>query len=219
MPKRSIQMLVAAAGMFVATPVLAAVSVTNTNGSPLDNQIFGIASTGTTVYGSSPSNDGIANVTFIGNTEIHIGAGFAQINDPTPNTPDFTSLIINPDQDFTSFKFSTQLTGDGQIDVYYLLTGSGLDASSIANYTLCAGCSYSADNSNLNKLLTGGTFDAFAIKTTIPIAFFEIKQMTFNGTTPTGAVPEPSTWAMMLLGFGAVGVGMRRRRRSVLQAA
>lgn len=26
------------------------------------------------------------------------------------------------------------------------------------------------------------------------------------------AVPEPSTWAMMLLGFGAVGFGMRRRR-------
>jgi hypothetical protein len=30
---------------------------------------------------------------------------------------------------------------------------------------------------------------------------------------PTGVVPEPSTWAMMLLGFGAVGYGMRRRRR------
>nr|WP_314445824.1 FxDxF family PEP-CTERM protein [uncultured Sphingomonas sp.] len=27
------------------------------------------------------------------------------------------------------------------------------------------------------------------------------------------AVPEPGTWAMMLLGFGAVGFSMRRRRR------
>ncbi|MES2903916.1 MAG: PEPxxWA-CTERM sorting domain-containing protein [Pseudomonadota bacterium] len=27
------------------------------------------------------------------------------------------------------------------------------------------------------------------------------------------AVPEPTNWAMMLLGFGAVGVAMRRRRR------
>ena len=36
---------------------------------------------------------------------------------------------------------------------------------------------------------------------------------------PSGAVPEPATWAMMLLGFGAVGVSMRRRRRTVLQAA
>lgn len=35
-----------------------------------------------------------------------------------------------------------------------------------------------------------------------------------------GAVPEPGTWAMMLLGFGAVGVAMRRSRRErQLQAA
>jgi hypothetical protein len=25
-------------------------------------------------------------------------------------------------------------------------------------------------------------------------------------------VPEPSTWAMMLLGFGAIGFAMRRRK-------
>lgn len=28
----------------------------------------------------------------------------------------------------------------------------------------------------------------------------------------TGAVPEPSTWAMMLAGFGLVGALVRRRR-------
>ena len=31
-----------------------------------------------------------------------------------------------------------------------------------------------------------------------------------------GAVPEPGTWAMMLLGFGAVGFAMRRRRAPAL---
>jgi hypothetical protein len=38
----------------------------------------------------------------------------------------------------------------------------------------------------------------------------------------TAAVPEPSTWAMMLFGFGAIGFGMRRSRRSnsrILQVA
>lgn len=32
------------------------------------------------------------------------------------------------------------------------------------------------------------------------------------------AVPEPSTWAMMLIGFGAVGYSSRRRRRAIAQA-
>lgn len=32
---------------------------------------------------------------------------------------------------------------------------------------------------------------------------------------PTGAIPEPSTWAMMILGFGAAGSLIRRRRVAV----
>lgn len=28
---------------------------------------------------------------------------------------------------------------------------------------------------------------------------------------PSGAVPEPGTWAMMIIGFGVVGLAMRRR--------
>ncbi|MCU6456053.1 PEPxxWA-CTERM sorting domain-containing protein [Sphingomonas sp. A2-49] len=38
-----------------------------------------------------------------------------------------------------------------------------------------------------------------------------------NGTfaAMTGAVPEPATWAMMILGMGAVGFAMRRRQKNV----
>ena len=32
-------------------------------------------------------------------------------------------------------------------------------------------------------------------------------------TATSGAVPEPATWAMMLLGFGIMGAGMKTRRR------
>lgn len=38
----------------------------------------------------------------------------------------------------------------------------------------------------------------------------------FTLLTPSAAVPEPGTWAMMLLGFGATGFAMRRRRQPVL---
>jgi hypothetical protein len=33
-----------------------------------------------------------------------------------------------------------------------------------------------------------------------------------TGSFSPSAVPEPGTWAMMIIGFGAIGVAMRRRR-------
>jgi hypothetical protein len=51
--------------------------------------------------------------------------------------------------------------------------------------------------------------------------------LTFSGNSPSGgaeagsltfrtAVPEPGTWALMLLGFGGIGLALRRRRRPAL---
>ena len=36
------------------------------------------------------------------------------------------------------------------------------------------------------------------------------------GIALSGPVPEPATWAMMLLGFGGIGMAMRRRRKDAL---
>jgi hypothetical protein len=41
----------------------------------------------------------------------------------------------------------------------------------------------------------------------LPVASGEIKLV-----SGMGAVPEPATWAMMLIGFGAIGSAMRRRK-------
>jgi hypothetical protein len=46
------------------------------------------------------------------------------------------------------------------------------------------------------------------------ITFFDTKSGGGTGEDGGGAVPEPSTWAMMLLGFGGMGMAMRRRRRA-----
>ncbi len=42
----------------------------------------------------------------------------------------------------------------------------------------------------------------------------DVRQVRLGGVA--AAVPEPGTWALMLFGFGAVGVSMRRRRSSHL---
>jgi hypothetical protein len=39
-----------------------------------------------------------------------------------------------------------------------------------------------------------------------------------SSAVSTGAVPEPATWAMMILGFGLVGGALRSRRRGVAMA-
>ncbi|WP_246450764.1 FxDxF family PEP-CTERM protein [Sphingomonas rhizophila] len=68
-----------------------------------------------------------------------------------------------------------------------------------------------------------GSVETYAL-TNVPIYAFQLNTIEINGIsrglgsyggqasfTP-GAVPEPGTWAMMLLGFGAIGFGLRRRR-------
>ena len=61
--------------------------------------------------------------------------------------------------------------------------------------------------------LTSLSLDSFAVR---------YQSLGANGSgsgtglgTPTPAVPEPATWAMMLIGFGATGFAMRRTRRKL----
>lgn len=50
-----------------------------------------------------------------------------------------------------------------------------------------------------------------------PTSSIDLNQNGFsNGLIIGNGVPEPATWAMMLLGFGAVGFSMRRRRRALM---
>jgi PEP-CTERM motif len=68
---------------------------------------------------------------------------------------------------------------------------------------------YSFGASNLQ--VTGATLRGQVQGGTTPFEYF------FRAATP--AVPEPSSWAMMIAGFAIVGGGLRRRQSSALQEA
>lgn len=94
----------------------------------------------------------------------------------------------------------------------------------------CRTCSVTLDGTPFSyQSLLGGTLDVFSLAPTLLGIGNHTLSVTGNITAgPTASysgtvnfltapVPEPSTWAMMLLGFGATGLMMRRRnRRTVL---
>lgn len=209
--------LIGTASIAMTSPALASVTLTSgTSGGPLATQIYGQNMTGgTTVYGSTQQGPSAPNdVTFIGNTDIGVSSGFAQVYDADFSNKDSAtqnlySLIVNPDQLFSDMKFAVQLAARGTVNVSYLLGGSSLDATNPANYTFAG--SFTGGTNDVKELLSGGTFDSMLLTTTAPIAFFELKQMSFNGVN--SAVPEPATWAFMLLGFAGVGGALRRSRK------
>ena len=96
-----------------------------------------------------------------------------------------------------------------------------------------AGLSYSIDLSSLFGAspvfvgFTGGTGSNWSEQDIINWSFNDSYNPITNaptGTAPagsptSGAVPEPATWAMMVLGFGALGGVMRRKRRQIIRYA
>ena len=87
----------------------------------------------------------------------------------------------------------------------------------------CEGCSIRLDSTLFNVVSTGG-LDVFTLSPMLLGMGQHTLSVTGNVVSgPTAAysgtinfntpVPEPGTWAMLLLGFGGVGLMMRRRRR------
>lgn len=112
----------------------------------------------------------------------------------------FSSLISLFEVDATR----TGGSSDGTVTINAFLNGA---AAGTTSATLGAINSWSTLSlaGNFNSLQISGFGTSFHP--------FALDNMRF--TTATPAVPEPATWAMMILGMGAVGFAMRRRNKDV----
>lgn len=105
----------------------------------------------------------------------------------------------------------------GSIDDYNTVSffsGSTL----VASYTGAQIPAAPADGSQgnpLNNRRVGFNFGGAAITS----VNFSSSQNSFELDTVSGAVPEPASWALLIVGMGMTGAAMRRRRGTTVAAA
>ena len=178
----------------------------------------------------------------IANAVVVVNAGTViNLNDPNPSTSvavaggnttinfGFNPIVNSPETNgfISSFTISDPLAGT------YSISGDtstpGVIFSNTSNLTQLLAC-----DSNLMGCTTGTVYSLIIGTTPSGFSAFGLPltdlaagnyRLTIIGTSPnsgsftgnvriaTAAVPEPATWALMLLGFGAVGAVMRRQRK------
>ena len=133
--------------------------------------------------------------------------------DPILALFDSSGLLVNQNDDGGSNVAADSVTGAHYDTFLSSLLGAGTYTVSVMAYSnFATGPNLSNGFSN-----TGNFVDATGNQRNNQWAF---DILNVNGATQGGAVPEPATWAMMLVGFGAAGVSLRyRRRKTVLAAA
>jgi hypothetical protein len=131
-------------------------------------------------------------------------SGQAVVTATTGLLNDLTFMTING----ITFKTATfNITGSGIVNIFGL---NALGEATTESFTLGTGSNFFGVTATGSDVLTGISF-------TSETGVQDLRQLRLGGiSTMTTAVPEPGTWAMMLVGFGAMGVAMRRRRRDAM---
>lgn len=114
-----------------------------------------------------------------------------------------------------SFVYAQPNTQGGQVRVYDGLGGTGnlLGSISLGLTASTCGGEYGASYCPFEAVgvAFGGTAKSIVFAGVANYVVFD--DITFGSVTPgEPTVPEPATWAMMILGFGIVGYSARRRR-------
>jgi hypothetical protein len=225
--KRVMMLALATAALGLsASPALAAITLTGT-GSATTATI----TSGTNVGDSFTINfDGEANGVVIPGLSSSVTLTF---EGTSGNSYNFNYLVNNTSSTasrVTVFGFNTDpnITSASSTGVFPTISNGQL-----ASFNLEV-CLDSGNNSNCNSSTAGaGVASGTSGNGTLTLNFATLPgTLTLNnfldryqgvGTSgisaeghPVGSVPEPATWAMMLLGFGGIGAAMRRRRKPVL---
>lgn len=205
-----------------ATPAMATITIVDASTiQGADVMFTGGVQTGAVVTASTQSG---ALINFTGSTTIlgdssiiradgaRIGGTLNTTTAATDDTFGLTSLLFQLDSGATFNNLEFDLFGgaDGGRAFFTALDQNGdiFNFGSFDGFALGSGSNFFAFLG-----IDGQSISFFQIDIT-PGSIQDVRHIRLDEVAVTGAVPEPGTWAMMLIGFGAIGVGLRRRRRT-----
>lgn len=224
--KHPLKATLAVVALMAAAPAAADIiqaSPSDQNGTTVHNE--GSASQGSTVLGELGQNSGV-DVIFTGtttqNSDLRLSNGQGQatvtggLNTGTNNpndTYDITSFNVALEDNAAFNWIELSLMGTGTVS-FSLLDDLGniftSDATGDFIYDLTNGQNKFAFQAVDGQSIAGLSFNVTGGGVS------SVSQVRIGQAAAAAAVPEPTTWAMALLGFGAIGFAMRRKRRPAL---
>ena len=213
--KKHLLAAVAASAVFIAPQAHAAVEICDTpNCAPArDNVLFDkTTSPVATVTGKVDGNV----VLFTSPTGELLTApanGQARV-EASDGVLDGITLALENGFSFTTANFNVlslqrQELASSLIDIVYQLTNgtTGSEQFSIGNGQNKFGIFGAPEGTAFLSLTINGVPEGFG--------FHDLRQVKLGGIAPVSVGPEPGTWMLMIVGIGAVGAALRRRKRGM----
>ena len=172
---------------------------------------------------TASDNDGTTNVTyeFSSGTEgdlVQVASGQADVESSDGVINEIVFSIIGGTADLVTFNLlplepQSDGTDVAQVKVTSIGAITGIPTITILNLSP-NGQNFYGIQATDGDLLTGLEFVSFMPEGS---GFRALNQVRLNLTPSIAAVPEPSTWMLMLLGMAAVGFTMRRKEKNTLR--
>lgn len=201
--------LALAGGIVMTAPAAATITIFNNPGAvnPDENVLFGNADqTGTTIVGTTNQTSTLVN--FLGDEELQTtAAGQANL---TATDGGFTTLswgLADASLGFLEAEFNVLLGRTGTATSITVNFEDQFGNLFTDTFDLGNGQNFIGARATDGQLITRAFFTANG-------TIEDARQFRIGGITETGVIPEPATWAMMVLGFGFIGSSLRRRRHA-----
>jgi hypothetical protein len=201
-----------AAAITLAAPATAAIIISPSPGAvqPSENVLTDTNMTGqTTVLGTTNQTNTSVSVQSLNGELLRTDMSNGQSRfASTDDSLDFARIFLTQGGSFTQAEFNLfGATGASSVDITVAGIINGVAGTTTQTFALTNGENFFGFNATGGDLISSITFNTSATLASGGVT--DLRQLRVGGVS---AVPEPTTWAMMLIGFGAVGYSMRRRK-------